>query len=82
MPVSRPYGEGVRRMVEAVHHYGLRIYPYAIHERFPLTVPEFDLHGRHIAQYPLRSFQYGGSGRRGWGVHDDAPISIFAVQWS
>jgi len=61
MPAGKEYSRGVRRMVEAVHHYGLRIYPYAIHERFPVAVPEFDINGLHIARFPLRAFQYGGA---------------------
>ena len=61
MPVSPRYAKGVRQMVQAAHHYGLRIYPYAIHLRFPLAVPEFDIHGLHIARSPFLPFQYGGS---------------------
>ena len=56
-----PVRDSIRQMVQAAHHYGLRIYPYAIHLRFPLAVPEFNLHGRHIAKTPFRPFQYGGA---------------------
>jgi len=56
MPVHKKFSNALHRLVNETHAHGLRLYPYLIHERYPVMAPEFDLHGLHMSNRPLRAF--------------------------
>jgi hypothetical protein len=59
-PVTEGYAEALRRLVEETHAAGLKLYPYLFHARVPVNIPEFDINGLHMVQYPLLSWAWGG----------------------
>ena len=60
MPTHPGITEGFRRLSRATHAHGLKLYQYVIHERVAVTVPEFDVHGLHMANTPLKQYYPGG----------------------
>ena len=56
LPADKTYGLALRRLIDAAHGQGLKIYGYLIHERMPTNVPEFDTHGRHMSHLPLSPY--------------------------
>jgi len=52
-PVHEPFARALHRMTDSVHAKGLRLYNYLFHVRFPVVVPEFDIHGLHMSERPL-----------------------------
>ncbi len=61
MPVHPTFIAAQHRLVEAAHQQGIKVYPYVIHQRFPVTVPEFDPYGLNMANRPLRQFVPGSN---------------------
>jgi hypothetical protein len=55
MPVHGAFKDAMHRMVDAAHKHKLRPYFHMLQQRFPTTVPQFDIHGLHISKRPLRS---------------------------
>jgi hypothetical protein len=62
MPRHKPYIKALQELVKAGHAAGLKIYPYLIHQRFPVVLPEFDGYGRQIASRPVRQYVQNGTG--------------------
>ena len=56
MPRHQQYTDALHRMITAAHRAGIRIYPYLIHQRFPVMVPEFDIYGLNMANRPLKTY--------------------------
>lgn len=54
MPVHETFSTKLEQLIEAAHAEGLKLHPYAIHQRFPVMVPEFDIYGRYMANEPLK----------------------------
>ncbi len=61
MPVTDEFSQGLHRLMATTHAHGLKLYQYALHLRFPVAAPEFDIHGLHMSLRPLSAFQYGGT---------------------
>ncbi|MFV0338400.1 MAG: glycoside hydrolase domain-containing protein [Chthoniobacterales bacterium] len=57
MPLHTEYRKRLKELVVAAHAAGLKIYPYAIHQRVPVNVPEFDIYGTSMANRPMKSFE-------------------------
>ncbi len=63
MPLNNQvFSEALHRLVRETHAHGLRLHPYVIHERCSVMMPEFDIHGLHMADRPLKPWAYGGVG--------------------
>jgi len=60
MPEHKQFSEPLHQAIEAIHKAGLKEHPYAIHIRFPVTVPEFDIYGAQIAEYPIAPYVQAG----------------------
>lgn len=60
MPEGKHFSEALQRTIQAIHSYGLKEHPYAIHIRFPVTVPEFDIYGAQMVQYPYAPYVQAG----------------------
>jgi hypothetical protein len=58
------YSQQLKRQVQAIHASGLKTWSYIIHQRFPLTAPEFEFNGSHMAVGPFKTYSTPGS-RRG-----------------
>lgn len=69
MPVHEQFAAALHRLIDEAHGVGLKLYPYLIHQRFPVGVPEFDIYGLNMAKRPLKQYlQYGqppGNPRQG-----------------
>ena len=59
MPVSKKFSRALHRLIDEAHAYGLKLHPYLLHERFPVMAPEFDIHGLHMANRPLKQYVPG-----------------------
>jgi len=59
LPVHQPYSRLLHRLNDQLHGAGLRHHNYQIHERFAAMAPEFDIHGLHLSQRPLRTYNPG-----------------------
>jgi len=57
MPTHAGYARQLHRLIDTAHAVGLKIYGYQIHERMPTNVPEFDIHGAHMANRPIRPYE-------------------------
>ena len=55
-PTDQSYARKLRRLINHTHASGMKIYSYLIHERMPTNVPEFDIHGRHMGNYPFKPY--------------------------
>ena len=84
MPVHETFSGLLRRFNEEVHARGMQAIGYQMHPRFPTAAPEFDIHGLHMVNRPLRPYSVGGapSGtpRPGpinidYGANSQAPVS-------
>jgi len=64
IPVHKPFARALHRLIDETHASGLKLYPYLIHERFPVMAPEFDLNGLRMAKRPTRWYVQGGPPRR------------------
>ncbi len=60
MPVHEKFSRALHRLINETHAHGLKLYPYLIHHRFPVMVPEFDIHGLHMSNRPLKDYPIGG----------------------
>ncbi|MCF7837414.1 MAG: LamG domain-containing protein [Candidatus Marinimicrobia bacterium] len=58
MPVGPEFARRLKRLINATHAAGLNIYPYLIHERMPTDVPEYDVHGLHMSNTPLKPYEW------------------------
>ncbi len=58
MPVHEQFSNALRRLVNETHAHGLKLYSYLIHERFPTNVPEYDVHGLHMSNLPLKRYRH------------------------
>ncbi len=56
VPVHDKFARALHRLINHVHAHGLKMYNYVIHERFPTNVPEYDIHGLHMSNRPLKSY--------------------------
>ncbi len=56
MPVHKTFSDALHRLINESHANGLKLYSYMIHERFPTNVPEYDIHGLHMSNRPLRPY--------------------------
>ena len=56
MPVHKKFAGALHRLMDKAHVYGLKVYAYAIHERFPVDAPEFDINGLHMSKRPLSRY--------------------------
>ena len=56
LPADRQLSRALRRLINETHAHGLKIYSYLIHERMPTNVPEYDVHGLHMSNLPLRPY--------------------------
>ena len=59
MPIHERYSRMLTRMVNTVHAEGMRVHPYLIHERLPTMAPEFDIHGLHMLNRPIKTYYPG-----------------------
>ena len=73
MPVQEKFSELLLRFNKEVHARGMQAVGYQMHPRFPTGVPEFDIHGLHMANRPLRSYSMGGAPS---GTPRPGPINI------
>jgi hypothetical protein len=56
MPVHQTFIDAYHKMVAAAHQYGMKLYPYMIHRRFPVNVPEFDTYGLSMMCRPATQY--------------------------
>ena len=56
VPVHDQFSTALERLINDSHDVGLNLYPYAIHQRVPTTIPEFDIHGLHMANRPVQQY--------------------------
>ncbi len=60
MPVHEQFSKALTRFVDGAQSAGLKVVPYLIHQRFPVVVPEYDVHGHHMAKLPHAVYLPGG----------------------
>ena len=75
MPIdNQVYADKLVDLVDACHGYGLQAHNYYIHGRMPTHVPEFDIHGFHMARRPVNQYTVSseppGTPRPGAITHD------------
>ncbi len=61
MPIHEAHIQALHRAVDAAHRYGLKIYCYVIHQRFPVVVPEFDIYGLNMSCRPMTQYIFGAN---------------------
>ena len=65
LPVHERYSRYLHRLNRELHGVGIKHINYQIHERFPPGAPEFDLHGLHMLNRPLKPYSPGPSSPEG-----------------
>ena len=60
IPEHKIFSDALHKFIETAHLYGLKVYPYLIHIRYPVQKPEFDPHGSHIMRIPTGTYVQGG----------------------
>jgi hypothetical protein len=65
MPIHEEFTVALHRMFKAVHAHGLKAHDYVIHQRIAVDIPEFDIHGAHMAKQPMRWYVQNGPPNKG-----------------
>jgi len=61
LPVHDRFARALHRLIDEAHAWGIRPYPYLIHERYPVAAPEFDINGLHMSRRPVHQYIPGGN---------------------
>ncbi len=61
MPVHPEYAQALRRLNDSAHAAGLKVHPYLLHIRFPVTGEIFSDYGQQLAGYPIRPYMHKGN---------------------
>lgn len=60
MPIHEKFSNGLHSFIKEAHRYGLKVYPYLIHVRYPVQRAAFDPHGSHMVRNPTGTYVPGG----------------------
>jgi hypothetical protein len=57
------FAEALHRMIDAIHAAGLKNVPYLFHQRYPVNIADFDVHGLGMMTRPGRAYVIGPFGK-------------------